>query len=95
MKKPAVHSPFIDGDCSTCHVPHASKEPRLLSQPAKELCANCHTPADEALKKAHFGVSEFSGSCLACHDPHGSDHPKLIAGSKRNPRRVAERLARR
>ncbi|TPW20311.1 MAG: two component, sigma54 specific, Fis family transcriptional regulator [Elusimicrobia bacterium] len=82
LKKPFLHQPFADGDCSTCHDPHGSKEGRLLNQPAKDLCAGCHTASDEALKKAHFGITELSGSCAACHDPHGGDKPKLIAGGK-------------
>jgi predicted CXXCH cytochrome family protein len=49
-----VHSPVADGDCMTCHAPHASENPKLLNksyaagwygEPASKayaLCFDCH-----------------------------------------------------
>lgn len=29
-------------DCTSCHMPHSSVQPKLLKAPRKELCLNCH-----------------------------------------------------
>ena len=41
-KKPIAHSPVKNGMCTTCHSAHASDEPKLLTQPLKDLCLSCH-----------------------------------------------------
>ncbi|MBI5882697.1 MAG: cytochrome c3 family protein [Elusimicrobia bacterium] len=82
MKKAGVHSPFKDMDCGSCHQPHDSTQPSLLTSDPKELCAGCHDAKGEGLLKAHDNIAEFSGPCTACHTPHGSANPKLILEGK-------------
>lgn len=67
-KKAHVHAPVKDG-CTTCHDPHASKEPKLLTAPLKDLCSSCHADHVE-FKVVHGPVS--AGACTACHTPHES-----------------------
>ena len=74
-KKSTVHPPAKDGLCTMCHSPHASNEPKLLTQPLKDLCTTCH--ADHVdFKVVHGPVS--AGACTACHTPHESDTKKLL-----------------
>jgi predicted CXXCH cytochrome family protein len=75
FKKANVHAPVKEGTCTTCHDPHSSAEPKLLSAPAKELCATCHADHVE-FKLMHGPVS--AGECLACHTPHESAAKGLL-----------------
>jgi predicted CXXCH cytochrome family protein len=77
-KKPVVHAPVKDGTCTTCHDPHASKEPKLLASPPKDLCGACHSDHLE-FKVVHGPVS--AGDCMACHTPHESDAKGLLVKS--------------
>jgi len=61
-----VHGPVAAGDCLTCHLPHSSLAPHLVSAPAPRLCAGCHDrlytcPA----------ASAPDSDCTTCHEPHG------------------------
>lgn len=73
--KKHVHPPVKDGDCTTCHDPHASDQASLLTAPVSELCTTCHGDKTEA-PVLHGPVS--AGDCTACHDPHQSDVDKLL-----------------
>jgi predicted CXXCH cytochrome family protein len=75
FKKPHVHAPVKDGTCTTCHDPHASKEPKLLSSPLKDLCGACHADHVE-FKVVHGPVS--AGDCTVCHTPHESAEKGLL-----------------
>ena len=77
-----VHGALEAAECTACHDPHASKEPKLL---IKDACAGCHDPASEPLAKAHFGVKAFKGSCAGCHVGHSSPRPKLLQNAKQHP----------
>lgn len=55
-KKARVHAPVKDGTCTTCHDPHAAKEPKLLTSPLKDLCGTCHADHVE-FKVVHGPVS--------------------------------------
>jgi predicted CXXCH cytochrome family protein len=41
-KKPYTHPPVKSGMCTSCHNPHASDEPRLLTQPRRLRNFVCH-----------------------------------------------------
>jgi predicted CXXCH cytochrome family protein len=73
--KPTVHAAVKDGRCTTCHDPHSSKEPKLLTAPASQLCAKCHAEKTQ-FQLLHGPVS--AGECSACHTPHESALPKLL-----------------
>lgn len=91
-KKPGlvVHGALAAAECTACHDPHASKEPKLL---IKDACAGCHDPASEPLVKGHFGVKEFKGSCARCHVGHSSPRPKLLQNAKQHPPFAAKACA--
>jgi predicted CXXCH cytochrome family protein len=74
-KKKAAHAPVKDGQCTTCHDPHASAQAKLLTQPAGELCLSCHSDKTE-FKHLHGPAS--TGDCTACHTPHESDVKPLL-----------------
>ena len=58
------------GGCLSCHDPHGSPNPRLLLQPEKQLCQQCHSIPKH--RTAHGGVFA-SRNCGECHaDVHGS-----------------------
>jgi len=81
------HAPASE-DCSTCHSPHGSNHPGMLTKRAPLLCQGCHSQsghpslAYEADGLAGGGNSQFllGQGCLNCHSQvHGSNHP---SGSK-------------
>jgi DmsE family decaheme c-type cytochrome len=56
--------------CIYCHDPHGSPNPRLLKEPARPLCLNCHLVPKH--QTAHGGIWA-NKNCLECHvDVHGS-----------------------
>lgn len=73
--KKNVHFPVENSECTTCHNPHSSAQPKLLLKPKKELCTGCHEDVLK-LKEPHGPVS--AGDCTACHQPHESDRDKLL-----------------
>ena len=75
FKKAHVHAPVKDGDCATCHNPHSSNEPKLLTSPVKDLCGACHADHTE-FKVVHGPVS--AGECTICHTPHESAAKGLL-----------------
>lgn len=75
----ASHAPVAD--CSSCHRPHSSDEPRLLSSPVRQLCASCHTAED--VNKGH-PIPVSRADCLSCHLPHGGDTKGFLSGKIRH-----------
>jgi predicted CXXCH cytochrome family protein len=73
--KKHVHPPLAEGDCTTCHDPHASSEAKLLTEPLGELCGLCHGDV-AAAPLLHGPVA--AGDCTSCHAAHESDAPKLL-----------------
>lgn len=80
--RPVQHEVVASGDCTTCHVPHASEHDGLLAAaPGPALCSACHGTQGELAElakvrgRAHPPVAE--GQCLQCHDPHGG-HEALL-----------------
>jgi len=71
LKKPFVHTPVKQGDCSGCHNPHTSAFPKLLEADTTKTCAGCHKNLVGAeAKSVHKPVAE--GRCMKCHDPHSA-----------------------
>jgi predicted CXXCH cytochrome family protein len=69
-----VHQPVENGDCSSCHDPHANDRKKLLSKSAPTLCWDCH---DNFLEKAAF-KHDVVEDCASCHDIHQSAESKLL-----------------
>ena len=73
--KSHVHPPAKEGQCTMCHDPHASDQPKLLTAPMGELCTGCHSDKT-GLAVMHGPVS--TGECTSCHTPHESDNAALV-----------------
>ena len=73
-----AHSP-VEENCLNCHKPHGSTAPRLLAQPLRNTCTNCHVFG----RKNNLSTENIDsrgtamttrGSCTNCHgDIHGSN----------------------
>jgi len=81
------HAPVTE-DCTTCHNPHGSNHPGMLSMRAPMLCQSCHSqsghpslPQDErGLPSGTPSQYLLGQNCMNCHNQvHGSNHP---SGSK-------------
>jgi len=69
--RPFLHSAVKVGDCTGCHSPHASPNPKLLLHTKdSEICFECHQ--DDLKGRAFVHKPAGEGKCLTCHDPHGS-----------------------
>ncbi len=64
-----VHPPVAEGNCLTCHAPHASDETALLKRPQADLCGECHAES-EAAKASKAPHPPAAKECTACHLPH-------------------------
>jgi predicted CXXCH cytochrome family protein len=74
------HWPVVSGDaCGTCHDPHASPRPALLSAEMGALCSDCHQDVARRLETSHSKHQPVAdGDCATCHEPHGSDRELLL-----------------
>ncbi len=77
------HNPFEAGRCTTCHNPHASDFPRLLTQDLHDLCVTCH-PIGLQINRAQGHPPVVKRHCTTCHDPHGSDYRGMIVRNQRD-----------
>jgi predicted CXXCH cytochrome family protein len=66
------HGPAAVGDCLACHLPHDSKNRKLLKQPRAEVCGVCHTERRQAFG-LHSTVRARKIACADCHNPHGGN----------------------
>lgn len=85
LVKYSVHQPFAQGDCLSCHNPHASENRYLLVNETNELCYKCHNDLRGRLESdshSSIGGAAGTGLCLNCHRPHSSD---LAALSTNDP----------
>jgi predicted CXXCH cytochrome family protein len=69
------HMPADNGECSSCHNPHGSSNPKMLAETGQALCLKCHDPFPKA-KVVHLPVE--NGECASCHNPHGSNQKGLL-----------------
>ncbi len=70
--------PVRDGDltCTSCHAPHDSLFPALLTKPTlNQTCFTCHAQMRGPFLWEHPPVAE---DCSNCHTPHGSVNPALL-----------------
>jgi predicted CXXCH cytochrome family protein len=73
LKRPFLHTPVKQGDCSGCHNPHTSSHGKLLEADPSRICLRCHEGiAPKKAKSTHKVVVE--GKCTGCHDPHSADN---------------------
>ncbi|MBI5417866.1 hypothetical protein HZA55_07975 [Candidatus Poribacteria bacterium] len=70
------HVPFLVGQCTACHDPHASNNPNQLKTSSGFMCIEeCHTSIRKE-QSSHQPVS--SRECLRCHAPHLSPNNYLL-----------------
>jgi len=72
----SLHGPVDGGYCSTCHLPHMSKNEHLLVGPDNDLCFPCHVKEEVERPKAHVDIGD--DLCIKCHDPHGTNNPHRL-----------------
>ncbi len=77
MKFP--HPPVADGDCTSCHDPHAGPGRGMTVAAGADLCEMCHDSKRAGKKNLHPPVAE--GDCTACHGPHGGKARNLLPAS--------------
>jgi predicted CXXCH cytochrome family protein len=75
---PVLHSPFEDGDCSSCHTAGGSTTQSM------GMCIDCHE-GDHDYSQAHAGGRMGGdaggvGVCLDCHSPHAG-HGQMLRRS--------------
>jgi predicted CXXCH cytochrome family protein len=79
-----THQPAADGDCNSCHSPHAVDNAALLLKPIPAMCYECHEKAD--LEKIAAHKNAWETQCIQCHDPHlGKDANLLKAAAAQAP----------
>ena len=82
------HAP-VSEDCGSCHAPHGSNHPGMLSSRGPLLCQSCHSQSGHpSIAQDADGLANgtppsqylLAQSCMNCHEQvHGSNHP---SGSK-------------
>lgn len=78
------HAPVVNGQCTSCHDPHASQHGALLHVDPKVLCVSCHGASGDL----GFGKMSTHGpfqnlECTACHAVHGSDYAGMLIQPQR------------
>jgi predicted CXXCH cytochrome family protein len=80
LKSRYLHPLLKSGECTGCHVPHASDHKGLLTAGPTKLCRECHKKVlPEKAHSAHMAVKE--GDCKKCHNSHGSDNKFILTRS--------------
>lgn len=72
MKWDNAHGPAAVGDCLACHLPHDSKNRKLLKVPRADVCGVCHVERRLAFG-LHSTVRFKKIACVDCHNPHGGN----------------------
>jgi predicted CXXCH cytochrome family protein len=76
-KPVSAHSPFQDGDCSTCHQNKDHNNPGAIIKPVNELCLDCHDDFSKVMARKVTHVAA-KVNCVSCHNPHNAKNPKLL-----------------
>lgn len=69
-----IHGPVAIGACSSCHVPHSSTQPHLLTRDGGELCSHCHS----RLRSCPKATEPSDSRCSSCHDAHRADNSYFL-----------------
>jgi predicted CXXCH cytochrome family protein len=75
----SAHPPVQEGQCLSCHTPHASNDEGLLKGRAKTVCLSCHDAIRQRAETSTSSHLDYAqGDCTACHVPHASGERKLL-----------------
>jgi predicted CXXCH cytochrome family protein len=79
MKRPHTHAP-ARRDCTNCHNPHNSKQPKLVLEEGRAICTGCHDDIGKIVGSAPVPhrAATTGAQCSGCHNPHGSSVAKLL-----------------
>ena len=70
---------LADVACTSCHNPHATRDPVLVKQTQPPVCFNCHQEQRQAsFQFSHHPIREGKVVCSDCHNPHGSANDKSL-----------------
>jgi len=84
IKGSLTHNPIQGGECSACHLPHASDSTFLMNKPSLvESCGACHDWSKHTLhpmgaKVADSRNKNITMDCMSCHRSHGTGYRYLI-----------------
>lgn len=81
FKAGLVHPPVEEGQCLTCHNPHASDSPSLLVDMERKVCFQCHVEVQETVltSLSSHPLKVVDGrQCTTCHNPHSSEQKFLF-----------------
>lgn len=78
LELPVEHRPAKEGECSSCHNPHAARDASLLLERPAILCVGCHGEIAEELARPVLHEPVAEGRCTDCHEPHGGRHAGLL-----------------
>jgi predicted CXXCH cytochrome family protein len=74
----SAHEVFAEGECASCHDPHASDNEMNLIRAGSSLCFECHKEMGERIAGNEFQHKPVEKSCLECHEPHVSTKSKNL-----------------
>ena len=84
IKGALTHNPIQGGECSACHLPHASDSAYLMNKPSfNESCGACHdwskhTTHPMGAKVVDSRNKNLKMDCMSCHRSHGTGYRYLI-----------------
>lgn len=84
IKGALTHNPVRGGECSACHLPHASDSVSLMNKPSFiESCGACHdwskhTTHPMGAKAVDSRNKNITMDCMSCHRSHGTGYRYLI-----------------
>ncbi|HET6350024.1 MAG TPA: cytochrome c3 family protein [Candidatus Krumholzibacteria bacterium] len=76
----AMHPPFAEGKCTSCHDPHGGGGAHHLAQASSsKLCGSCHENIVAAAKPGETRHAALDAAdCLDCHSGHASAQPAML-----------------
>jgi len=84
IKGALTHNPIQEGECSACHLPHASDNAYLMNKPSfYESCGACHdwskhTTHPMGAKVVDSRNKNIKMDCMSCHRSHGTGYRYMI-----------------
>ena len=79
IEKAKVQHPGAQGDCITCHNPHAGKTPGFIAARSGRSLPDLPQRAGGCSSRRRIRHQPaFQQGCATCHEPHGGNNPKLL-----------------